>query len=70
MTLILRQCLEALEPLTVEEKLHVLSQAFSAVTSERIPGDFLTLVCRGMGNLRNAGRSNVIYLLARAVGTI
>ena len=33
-----------------------------------VPADFLLLAASGMQNIRNAGRSNVIYLLSKAVG--
>ena len=53
--------------------MEILSTLFSelvkASNAPDIPLDFLTLAVAGMKNLQVAGRSNVIYLLAKAVGT-
>ena len=53
--------------------MEILSTLFSELVkvsnAPDIPLDFLTLSVAGMKNLQVAGRSNVIYLLAKAVGT-
>ena len=64
---VLKQCLEAL---SMQEKLGIICQAFSTITDEPVPSDYLGLVCKRMRNLRDAGRCNVLYLLAKAVGTM
>ena len=68
-TPIFSQCLKALQLLTLQKKLDTLSQVFSVIINKRVPCDFLALVCSGMENLQEARRSNIIYLLAKAVGT-
>ena len=54
----------------MQEKLGIICQAFSTITDEPVPSDYLGLVCKRMRNLRDAGRCNVLYLLAKAVGTM
>ena len=36
----------------------------------RVPGDFLNVIVEGVHHLKRSGRSNVIYLLAKALGTM
>ena len=50
--------------------MEILSTLFSElVKASNAPDIPLTLAVAGMKNLHVAGRSNVIYLLAKAVGT-
>ena len=65
-----RVCSEVLQSLTVREKLDILARVFSEVSQHNVPADFLHLASSGMQNLRNAGRMNAVYLLAKAVGTM
>ena len=39
-------------------------------TCSRVPDDFLNVVVKGVGHLKRTGRSNVVYLLAKALGTM
>ena len=57
--------------------MQVLTELFShilvtnyAVSTEGIPDDFLELVASGVENLHQQKRTNVIYKLAKAVGTM
>ena len=68
-------CHQALVPLQAGQQLEILSELFSLYLSENsrtraVPHDFLELVVQGMRHLQEAGRSNVIYSLAKAVGTM
>ena len=36
----------------------------------RVPGDFLNVIVEGVRHPKRSGRSNVIYLLAKALGTM
>ena len=67
-------CQEALAPLEADDQLDILSDKFSRFLKQRFqtkvpPGDFLKLVVQGMERLHASGRTNVIYLLAKALGT-
>ena len=71
---VINACERTLTALDPVEQLNVLSQLFSAVvernfTVARIPGDFLRRCAEVMQNLHLSGRSNTIYLLAKALGT-
>ena len=63
-------CERALEQLDVHDQFELLSKLFVRVSAHDVPSDFLRLAAMGMLNLRSAGRYNVIYLLAKAVGTM
>ena len=68
-------CHQALVPLQAEAHLEILSELFSIYLRENseirsVPRDFLELVVQGMRHLGEAGRSNIIYSLAKAVGTM
>ena len=63
-------CHGVLHSLEVNEQFDVLSDLFAAISMQEVPKDFLHLAAKGMQNLRNAGRSNSIYLLAKALGTM
>ena len=56
------------------QQLEVLSSLFSDYHSQycnvQVPENFLELAINGMQHLRDSGRSNVIYLMAKAVGTM
>ena len=69
-----RVCHHALEALHSHEQLEILSLLFSRVlqkcSTPTIPPDFLVLVSDGMQRLHASKRSNVIYLLAKALGTL
>ena len=63
-----------LTPFNLEDQLRVLSALFSELVKAGynvpdIPLDFLSPAASGMKNLIDGGRLNVIYLLAKAVGT-
>ena len=67
---------EALAPLEADDQLDILSDMFSRFLKQRfqtkVPpgtGDFLKLVVQGIERLHASGRTNVIYLLAKALGT-
>ena len=69
-------CQEALAPLEADDQLDILSDMFSRFLKQRfqikVPpgtGDFLKLVVQGIEHLHASGRTNVIYLLAKALGT-
>ena len=62
----------SLEP---SEQLNVLVELFSLfmrqTSSAKVPpADFVELAVKGMERSYGAGRSNVIYLLAKALGTV
>ena len=69
----LTYCHLALVPLQAEQQLNILSELFSMYLRENsdirlVPSDFLELVVRGMRHLQEAGQTNIIYSLAKAVG--
>ena len=59
--------------LPVDVHLRTLSRLFSsymsATSSVSVPDDFLCLAAAAMINLHNSGRSNIVYDLAKGVGT-
>ena len=62
-------------PLHASEQLSVLSELFSAHLQQhynirRVPSDFLELVVRGMKHLHDTSWTNVIYTMAKALGTM
>lgn len=68
-------CRQALLPLQANEQLRVLTNLFSEVARLQhsfptVAPDFLGLVASGMQRLHTEGRSNTLYLLARALGTL
>ena len=69
----IRVCQQALQPLDADHQLKVLSELFSSYLRHHShvppPHDLLRFIVLGMECLKNAGRSNVIYLLAKALGT-
>ena len=58
----------------VNAQLDLLSKLFSSYASSEmrlsVPDDFIVLVARAMLQLTSSGRSNVLYNLAKAIGTI
>ena len=53
----------------------VLSQLFvmflkQSTIVRNLPSDFLELAVKGMIHLKKCGRSNIIYVLAKALGTM
>ncbi len=54
--------------------MQIISELFSLLVGQSLipvpPPDFLELVILGMKRLHSNGRSNVIYLLAKAIGTM
>ena len=55
-----------------EEKLGIVASLFEVCAAHRnvtIPEDFLPLCIKAASNLSDAGRSNVLYRLAKALGT-
>ena len=68
-------CEQALVALDASEQVAVLSELYSAYlrqhyNTQAVPSDFLELVARGMQHLHEKGRTNVIYSIAKAVGTM
>ena len=68
-------CKQALVALDASEQVAVLSELYSAYlrqhyNTQAVPSDFLELVARGMQHLHEKGRTNVIYSIAKAVGTM
>lgn len=68
-------CWEHLEILSCDEKCAVLSNLFGMIMMRNtnagcIPSDFLQLCLHGMAHLKQCDRTNVIYLLAKALGTM
>lgn len=68
------QCAAALNSLLPPQQLSVLSQLFVDYihlhACSRVPEDFLNVTVEGIRHLSRNGRSNVIYLLAKALGTM
>jgi len=68
------QCKNALVSLTLEEQFKVLSKLFSSLLHGSSmcssPDDFLELAANGMAHLHKCNRSNVIYLMCQALGTM
>ena len=66
-------CAAALQSLLPPQQLSVLSQLLvdymHTHAQSRVPGDFLNVIVEGVRHLKRSGRSNVIYLLAKALGT-
>ena len=64
---------ETFTSLRSDEQLELLSELFSLLVRQSsvpiLPSNFLELVVKGMKRLHDGGRSNVIYLLAKALGT-
>ena len=52
------------------EQFEVLTNTFATISKQKVPADFLFLAAIGMQMLHDAGRSNSIYLLAKALGTM
>ena len=70
-----KSCWEHLEMLSCDEKCAVLSNLFGMIMMRNtnagcIPSDFLQLCLHGMAHLKQCNRTNVIYLLAKALGTM
>lgn len=67
-------CHQALSVLQPRQQVQVLSSLLVHYQREhsniRVPEDFLELAIRGMQYLHESGRSNVIYTIAKAVGTM
>ena len=66
-------CKKSLINLPSVQQLLVLSNLFCELLSNeysvKVPSDFLKVAAEGMKHLDNCNRSNVIYLMARALGT-
>ena len=66
-------CQHAIATLDADKQLKILSELFSTYLQHNScvspPHDLLKLLVLGMERLKNAGRKNVIYLLAKALGT-
>ena len=67
-------CNSALVHLTVPQQFETLSKLFSSLLQKNnscvVPSDFLELASKGMIHLQKCNRSNVIYLLSQALGTM
>ena len=63
---------DILSTFTEDEKFAIVTLLFESCATSRnvvVPGDFLSLCIKTMFNLSDAGRSNVLYHLAKALGT-
>jgi len=67
-------CSNALAGLTVVQQFEALSKLYSSLLQKNndcvVPEDFLQLASKGMIHLQQCNRSNVIYLLSKALGTM
>ena len=68
-------CQEQLQILSSDQQCKVLSKLFSIFVMRNtdngcLPGDFLELCVHAMTHLKHCHRSNIIYLLAKALGTM
>ena len=56
------------------QKLHIISSLFkshlASNLSVNVPDDFLELAAAAMQHLKSCGRANVLYNLAKAIGTM
>ena len=71
----IEQCRQALISLEADDQLNIISELFLSYLRKHhsrmrlLPGDFLKLVVLACNHLHQSGRGNVIYLLAKALGT-
>ena len=70
LSVVLKVCQQTLDSLQPNQQLQILSQLFSLISQMSVPSDFLELANHGMHHLKEHGRSNLIYQLARCVGTM
>ena len=68
-------CWQQLKMLPSDQQCALLSQLFATFLKQNTsiicpPGDFLELAVRGVMHLQQCGCSNVIYMLAKALGTM
>ncbi len=66
---LLEYCTDIFTSLNPNQQLEVLSQLFSQVSNIPVQSDFLELANNAMCHLKDNNRSNIIYLLAKCVGT-
>ena len=66
---VIGKCKENLRSLKQTEQLEALSQLFSDFGQVVIPPDFLELTRNAVCNLKEEGRANLVYKLARCLGT-
>jgi len=68
------QCVSALANLKLDEQFKVLTKLFCGLLQMKstceCPDDFLELSVNAMAHLHTCGRSNVVYLLSQALGTM
>ena len=70
-SMVLEVCTQkTLDSLQPTQQLSILSQLFGLISQMSVPSDFLDLANHGMHHLKEHGRSNLIYQLARCVGTM
>ena len=59
---------------TPNQQLHIISSLFkshlASNLSVNVPDDFLELAAAAMQHLKSCGRANVVYNLAKAIGTM
>ena len=62
------------DKISAEVKLEVMSKLFSTYMASdmcvSVPGDFLTFAAKAMMNLKSSGRTNVLYNLAKGMGSL
>ena len=64
---------EHIARMPTEDQLRLAGEVYSMYLSKEdvsVPEDFLKLVAQGMVQLQNAGRSNILYSLAKGLGTM
>ncbi len=67
--ILIGKCKENLRSLNQTEQLEALSQMFRDFGQLIIPSDFLELTRKAVHNLKEEGRANLIYMLARCRST-
>lgn len=72
---VFQECKELLSCLQAQEQLHVLCELFawfdfSQQEPPLFPSNFLELAVQGAQHLHRCGRLNVIYLMAKCLGTM
>ena len=65
---------QVISKLTVNEQLELLGKVYQSLAlisaGIHIPADFLQLAINGMAHLKDTGRSNLLYNLARGLGVM
>lgn len=73
---VLQECKNFLMQLNSQEHLHVVSILYSEFADSQlehpssVPSDFLELAFNAVCHLNACGRSNILYLMAKGLGTM